>query len=70
MMRVTFWRGGSRSNLPEKMGKCHHWGKEKRDISCLVADSEGGKVKEEEKGFEEEERDGADIEALRECERV
>jgi len=35
----------------------------------LVTDSEGGKVKEEEKGFEEE-RDGADIEALRECERV
>jgi hypothetical protein len=36
----------------------------------LVTDSEGGKVKEE-KGFEEEEeRDGADIEALRECERV
>ena len=41
-------------------------GKEKWDISWLITGFKGGKVKEE--GFEG--RDGADIEALRECERV
>ena len=43
-------------------------GKEKWDISGLVTDIMGGKVKEEE--FEREERGVADIEAFRECERV